>query len=201
MKKIWVLALSAALLLTALAGCTPREESLLMGTWEGQVDLAEAYEALLAVADPAITGHIDIGDFSVDMTLTFREDGTYTWEADQQDMESGVANLMEAVEQGMITYLQIETGKNIDNLLAVTGQTMDELMEQHFDPDMLGVVRGNLESEGTFRISGGKLTLTDQDGQKVFEGKCDVSEDVLKLKTGVTSDLISSLLPLEWEKD
>lgn len=201
MRKIWVLALSAALLLTALAGCTPREESLLVGTWEGQVDLAEAYEALLAVADPAMTGHIDIEDFSVNMTLTFREDGTYAWKVDQQDLESGVANLMEAVEKGMITYLQIETGKNIDNLLAVTGQTMDELMEQHFDPDMLKVIRGNLESEGTFRISGGKLTLTDQDGKKVFEGKCAVSEDELKLKTGVTSDLISSLLPLEWEKD
>jgi len=101
----------------------------------------------------------------------------------------------------MATYLQAQTGKTMDNLLSATGMTMDEVMNRYFAEDLTAAIRKNLEAKGTYKLSGGKLILMDEDGSKVFEGRYDVDEDELKLKSGVTRALIASLLPLTLERD
>ena len=42
--------------------------------------------------------------------------------------------------------------------------------------------------------------LLDEEGNKVFEGKYAVDGDSLELKSGVTSNLFASLLPLKLKK-
>lgn len=200
MKKRWILCLALIMAVAALAGCSPTDGELMEGKWTGQADLAAAYKSMLAGADPTVAAHMDLGEFTVRLTVQFKEDGTYRVRADQEDLEAGAARMEAAIRAGLAAYMQAETGKTMDNLLAAAGMTMDEVMEQYFDADLALVVRQNLESEGTYKVSGGKLILMDEDGSKVFEGKYDVDEETLKLKSGVTSDLIASLLPLELER-
>ena len=165
------------------------------------MDLASAYEDLLARADAAVAAHIQLKDFEVALTLRFEEDGTYRLRVNAEDMAVGAQVMEEAIRQGLTAYLLAQTGKTMDNLLSVTGHTMDELMDRYFDADLAKAMADGLEAEGTYKVSGGKLILQDKEGNKVFEGKYAVEDGVLTIKSGVTSALFSSLLPLTLEKD
>lgn len=200
MKKWCAMSLAVLLVLSLLAGCSPSDEDLLEGKWKAKVDLALAYEDLLARADASVAAHVDLAEFKVTLTLRFEEDGTYRLRADEKAVEAGAANVEAAIRTGMAAYLQAQTGKTMDNLLAATGMTMDELMERYFTDDLAGTIQKNLEAEGTYKISGGKLILLDETGGKVFEGKYSVDEETLELKSGVTSNLIASLLPLSLDR-
>lgn len=200
MKKWFALTLALALLIGLLCGCAPADEKKLQGKWKVKADLALAYEDLLARKDATVAAHIDLTEFDVALTVRFEEDGTYRITADEEALAEGAAKMEEAIRAGMASYLQAQTGKTIENLLSATGMTADELMERYFDNDLVSTIGENLESKGTYKVSGGKLILKKMDGSKVFEGKYAVDEDTLELKSGVTSNLISSLLPLKLKK-
>lgn len=201
MRKWCAICLAAVMAALLLAGCKPSDTELLEGEWTVRADLALAYEDLLARADATVAAHMDLTDFEVELTLRFKEDGTYRLDADGEDLEAGAANLEAAIRKGMASYLQAQTGKTMDNLLSAASLTMDELMEKYFAEDLAQVIRGNLESQGTYKVTGGKLILIGEDGAKFFEGKYEVDEQTLKIKSGVTRDLMGSLLPLTMEKE
>ena len=199
MKRWCALGLALVLLLM-LAGCRPSDMRKLAGKWTAKVDLASAYEDLLAREDATVAAHIQLKDMKVDLTLRFEEDGTYRLRADTKDLDAAAEVMDEAIRNGMAAYLQAQTGKTMDNLLSATGQTADELMERYFGTDLSDTMADSLEAEGTYKVTGGKLILLDKAGNKVFEGKYEVDGETLKLKSGVTRTLITSLLPLKMEK-
>lgn len=201
MKKWCAGILTILLLVSLLAGCKPSEESQLPGKWTANVDLALAYADLLARADATVAAHVDLRQFPVTMTLQFKSNGTYRLTVDEQQLKAGAVNMDAAIRQGMASYLQAQTGKTMDNLLTAAGKTMDEVMEEYFAGDLTEVLRENLESSGSYKVSGGKLILTDEDGSKLFEGKYGVEENTLTLKSGVARAVISSLLPLSLGKN
>ena len=199
MKRWCALGLALVLLLM-LAGCRPSDMRKLEGKWTAKVDLASAYEDLLAREDATVAAHIQLKDMKVDLTLRFEEDGTYRLRADTKDLDAAAEVMDKAIRNGMAAYLQAQTGKTMDNLLSATGQTMDELMDRYFEADLADAMADSLEAEGTYKVTGGKLILLDKAGNKVFEGKYEVDGETLKLKSGVTRTLITSLLPLKMEK-
>ena len=152
------------------------------------------------MADATVAAHVDLRQFMVDITLQFKSDGTYRLRVNEDQLKTGAENMDAAIRQGMAAYLQAQTGKTMDNLLTAAGKTMDEVMEEYFSDDLNTVLRKNLESAGTYKVSGGKLILTDEDGSKLFEGKYDVEEDELELKSGIGRAVIGSLLPLSLDR-
>ena len=200
MKRWYTLCLVVLLLGTMLAGCRTTDAKQIVGEWSGTADLAEAYKSLLAAADPAVAAHIDLKDFKVELKLTFHSDGTYQLRVSEEDLTAGTQLMEEALRKGLAAYMQAETGKTMDNLLSSAGMTMDEVMDRYFGKDLAQVVRQQLESEGVYKVSGGKLFLNDQSGNRFFEGKYDVDKNTLRLKSGVTSSLVASLLPLELDR-
>ena len=201
MKRMIAALVCLLLAVSLLAGCTPSEQKLLVGKGTGKADLAEAYETLLAKADPTLTGHIDIEDFQVELTLEFHESGTYQITADPEDLEAGVDKMMDAIGEGLAAYLEMQTGLTIDQLLVASGKTMDGLLAEYFDPNMVQVVKNTLEISGSYEIDDGELTLTDKTNFVIFEGDCEVSKDELELKNGIGNELFSNLMPMNFEKD
>ena len=199
MKK-WLAALLVfAVILTGLTGCSPSEEDLLEGKWKATADLAAAFETMLA-ADPTLASCIDLEDFQVEMTLRFDGDGTYRWTVDEDDLNAGAQKMMTAIADGLSIYLESAIGMPAEDALAASGLTLDEVMATYFDTDIAQTIRGTLESEGTWKLDGGKLTLANEDGYVVFEGKCTVDEEELKLKSASGNDLIAKLLPLTFRR-
>ena len=200
MKRFIAFFLCILLLAAMLAGCKPSQQKQLLGKWKGRADLAMAYETMLAGADPAMTGHIDIQNVTVELTLEFREDGTYTWSANETQLKLGTSNMMDAIGDGLATYLQIETGMSIDQLLAISGKTMDRLLDEYFDPNMDQVVAESLCSQGSWSIKNSELTLANEEGFVIFEGDVEIAEDSLQLKNGVTTEVITHLMPMTFKK-
>lgn len=200
MKRFLAFLLCILMLTAILSGCKPSEQKQLVGKWKGRADLAVAYETMLAGADPAMTGHIDIQNFTVDLVLEFREDGTYSWDANETQLRLGTQNMMDAIASGLATYLQIQTGMSMDQLLAVSGKTMDRLMDEYFDPNMDQVIRSSLCSQGTWSVKNGKLTLANEEGFVIFDGNIDLSDETLLVKNGVTTEVITHLMPITFVK-
>lgn len=199
-KKIAVF-LVLALLLTAMTACNGNTKKALQGSWTCTVDLGAAYEALLKEADPELTSHISIEAFQVDVTVRFESDGTYAVTANDAQLQDGAARMRAAIEQGLVTYLEMDTGMSIDDLMAVSGTSMDEIMETYFDADFTESIRDALTSQGTYEVEDEELIMTDDDDSTFFEGKFDVEDDTLKLKKGEATDLLSQLLPLKLTKE
>ena len=200
MRKWCAILLTLVLMLPLLCGCSPSAEGLLQGQWKAKVDLASAYEELLARSDASVAAHIDLSEFDVEVTITFDQEGKYIITADQEALSIGAAKMELSIRSGLASYLQSQTGKTMDNLLTATGMNFDDLMKNSFGSDLAGTIEGSLESEGTYKVSGSKLILKQTDGKKLFEGKFSVDEERLELTSGVTTDLISSLLPLQLKK-
>ena len=201
MKRIIAVLLCLLLVTVLFAGCNPSEEKMLVGKWSAKANLAEAYETLLAKTDPSLTGHINMPDFKVELTLEFREDGSYQWTADEKDVDAAADKLKAALGDGLAAYLEMQTGMSVDQLLLASGKTMDSLLSEYFGPDMTQVIKGTLESTGTYEIDDGDLTLTDKSGFVMFEGECELTRKELALKKGASSELISTLLPMSFDKD
>ena len=200
MKRWCALALAVMLVLSLLCGCASADEKKIRGKWKCDVDLAAAYEDLLARSDASVAAHIDLTDFNVTLTVTFKDDGTYAFRVDEEELASGAEKMAQAIRAGLASYLQAQTGKTMENLLSATGMTYDEIMNRYFTTDLADTIAQNLQPEGTYKINGGKLVLLDEEGNKVFEGKYAVDGDSLELKSGVTSNLFASLLPLKLKK-
>ena len=200
MKRTVACVLSIMLILLTLSGCSSSDEALLVGRWTVQADRGVAVETMLGTADPSLTGHIDIGEFKVDMILEFRENGTYAWTLDEEQLKTGTKAMMDAIAEGLRVYLQIETGMNAEDLLRATGYTMDELMGQFFDPDMASVVQANLASTGTYALKDGKLVLTNAEKLVIYEGSYSVSDTTLKLTGGHCEELLANLMPMNFKR-
>lgn len=200
MKRTIAFLLCVVMLAAMLTGCKPSEQKQLIGKWKGKADLAMAYETMLAGADPAMTGHIDIQNFTVDLTLQFNSDGTYTWSANETQLRLGTKNMMDAIASGLATYLQIETGMSMDQLLAASGKTMERLMDEYFDLNMDQVVSASLCSQGSWSVKNGELTLANEDGFVIFDGNVEVDDESLQLKNGVTTEVITHLMPITFTK-
>ena len=97
MRKSAAFVVSLSLLCAILLACSgcggDKDKESLVGEWETTLDLTDMMNDEMKAGmggDEELMSYFTLSDFTVTLTLTFRDDDSYTLAADQASMEKSV---------------------------------------------------------------------------------------------------------------
>ncbi len=160
--------ISFFVMLMMLMNTAPQQQTNeLVGVWTGEQDITEEMNDSFA-SDPMMAEHLSISKFSVLVTMTFSEDGTYSMTVDRDALNNTMHQMMDDLKPGMEAYLTAVLAEelaaegvdmSVEDLLAQQGMTMDDLMAEMYNEDMLEDVASAFETYGRYKVEDGKLYL------------------------------------------
>ena len=164
MKKIIALSLCLILALS-LCACGGAKEDL-TGKWNANINMADAFNAEIAAADPAMAEYMAVESFNLPLVLELKEDGTYTMSVDPAAMESTMTKLAEDMAAGLEAYFTAifaEQGLEMDvnEALASMGMDLDTLVAELTAELTSEDTFAAFASEGKYKAEKGKLHLTE----------------------------------------
>ena len=215
LRKSAALLLSLRLLCTILLACSgcsgDKDKEALIGTWEATLDLTDMMNDEMRAglgSDAELMSYFTISDFTVTLTLTFRDDDTYTLAADEASREKSVDNVLDTFRNGFTRYLEDMIAEEypdmtLDEFFEAADMTLDEFYDQvigsSLDKDDLMSSVDEMESSGTFKAKSGILSLTDDDGPGTEAYKLD-GDKLTLTGEGVEDSTLEGLYPLVFTK-
>lgn len=181
-------------MLVTLSGCT-NEAKKFVGTWETTLDMADAINEELA-SDEEVAKYLSVDEFELVMAIKFNDDGTYKMYVDEDSAKDTFDGLRDEWADGIEKMLEdtiAQQGVNmtVDQLLAASNTTIDDMLDQVITDDMINEMLEDVESEGNYVVKDGKLFMSDgldydidEDQYETYE----ISDDELKLIESVGDD-------------
>lgn len=166
MKKTMAMLLCVLLAFSVmLTGCA-NEKDALIGTWRGSVDLVQFLNEGLSSVDPELGEYLRVSEFKMVYNLTFNEDGTYTMGADRDAVREAFDAVMKEMEVGLTEYLEYILNAqgldmSVEEFMALSGLSMDALMEEAFTEDMMEEIASSMDMQGKFDAKDGKLYMSE----------------------------------------
>ena len=181
-RKLLALLLTLAMLTALLAGCGSDDSKKLIGSWVKTVSLAEIgddWDGLEEMRDM-----MDLSKITIDVSLVFSDDGTYSMNIIPESAEVAVDVMYEEIKPFVRKQIEEQLAinginKTVDEYLAWEGYTLDEFIALAFDRNELINLIISCSYSGRFDASDGKLYLSNSINQEpsraqyscyVFEG-------------------------------
>lgn len=218
MKKLTkIIALLIALvMMAALVACgnTKDPAVLILGTWNGSLDLTDTVnESLEEMIGAAPTTEAKL---TIDVTVTFKDDGTASFEYDTEAIANSFETYMhslsgfikDTVYQQLIDQGIVSSVEEVDELMSSMGYTMDEFIEATFgELDFESILSDEaLPSSYVYKIENGKLYMEEsaEDYEEGSYAEFTIDGDTLTLtafyEDGELDDEINELAPLVFNK-
>lgn len=170
-KRIAMLLCLIMVLSVALCGCGSEKDQL-VGVWTGTMNLADAVNIGMeeaAAEDPSLAEmaeYMKVESLTVTFTLTFTEDDTYTMVVNEDSLDAAMQGMMTELADGLLRYFEDllaaeGVDMTVDELLAMSGMTTEDLAQQMYDSMAAEDLFGDLNSEGNFMVKDGKLFMSD----------------------------------------
>ena len=158
MKRILTI-LTAIVMLLTLTACstTTQGDGNVVGNWQGEIDYAGVVNAFVAENDVLSVSGVTLDRAPITVTYTFLEDGTATCELDQTALDGHLMVLFKDVMSPMMGMLG---GTTVEEYIANSGQTDEELLRSLFTDETYGSIVSVLEFSGTYTAANGKLSVT-----------------------------------------
>lgn len=158
MKRITA-ALTAIVMLLMLTACgtTAQGDVNVIGNWQGEIDYAGVVNAFVAENDVLAVSGATLDRAPIFVTYTFFEDGTATCELDQTALDGHLMVLFEEVMSPMMGMLG---GMTVEEYIANSGQTNEELLRSLFTDETYDGIVNVLEFSGDYTVKNGKLSVT-----------------------------------------
>lgn len=190
--------LMIALSLIMFSGCSQQSEikqNEIIGSWETTIDMADMINKGFA-EDEEMGEYLSINEFDLVVQVTFKEDGTYKMNVDEDAAEESFGKAQEDLVEGFEKYLEQiikDSGMDmtVEEALTSSGSSMDELLEEVFGEEMLNALIEELETEGNFEAKDGKLFMSDGMDNEIDEDEYETYEidgDELKLLEAIGGD-------------
>lgn len=161
-------------------------------------------ELKAGLGDDELMSYFDLGTFSIKVNLSFKDDGTYTFSADEAALEQSLDNVIEVFRNGIIAYFEDTIAAQgaditVDELLESSGYTLDGFLEEAFDKEDMMSSMDEMESSGTFQAKSGVLSLTDDEGTGLEAYELD-GDKLTLTGEGVDDSDLEGLYPLVFNK-
>lgn len=156
-----------------------QDKEALIGSWETTLDLTDMMNDEISAGmggGDELMSYFTISDFTITLTLTFRDDDSYTLSADESSMEKSVDKALAAFREGFTKYLEDMVAEEypdmtLDEFLEAMDTAIDGFYDQilgdALSKEDLMSAADEMESGGTFKAKNGILTLT---GEGVEDG-------------------------------
>lgn len=169
MKKICALSLVLVLILSLFAGCG---KNPLIGKWEGKADITEA---VVTAMKNELGDELDFDPDPIYVygTLTLNEDGTYSFEFDEDKTTESMVNMIDGMKnvlkEAVYQAFEAEGISREDADAAIeanAGMSMDDYLETNMDglKDEIDLDLAENNEVGTFESKDTSLTLHPEDG-------------------------------------
>lgn len=145
-----------------------------MGAWEGTVDLTEYLTTMVTEGDESMSDYFNFSRLTMDLTLTFTEEGVCTLEFPQESAEALIASLLEQMKPAMEKVLEDALAAEgldmtLDEFLSLTGISLDDLMAEAMDEAIAEDMLSELEESGNYLVKDGKLYISDDLDSEIDE--------------------------------
>lgn len=136
MKRIFVLILSLILLVPNLAACG---KDSIVGVWESSVDVSNLMTDSFESASSEFEDMFDFKDATLDFTVDFREDGTYSMNISKESLDNIVDVFVRELKKAIPKILELQYGMPLEDIIAASGQDMspEEFIEANFTDEAL----------------------------------------------------------------
>lgn len=203
-KRVLSGLVAAMLLLTMLTACGSKTDEAMLGKWVCKMDFGSYLNEGLA-SEPEVAEYMAVDEFVLEIELYLNEDGTYKMTADTDANKASYEAIKTKLAEGMEAYLTAaatEAGATLDDVLAASETTVDELVDAAFGVEMYEGIIGQMESEGKFEASDGKLYMSDglnNDIDKDSYETYTLSGNTLTI-TGDSKGVTDGMYPMEFKK-
>lgn len=200
------LSLMSALLL-ACSGCGGGDKKALIGDWQATIDLTDMINDEMAAGlrnDQDMLKYFTVQKFTLDLTLSFKDDNTYSMTVDEDALDKEIDDIIESFKAGTTQYFEDMIAAegldvSVEEALSAMGYTLDGFLDEAFPKENFTSSVDEMESKGTFEAKGGVLYLTDDDGTgmesyKLEDGKLTLTGE------GVDDSDLEGLYPLTFTK-
>lgn len=208
-SKIVCILLVMAMAVT-LFGCGKGDKDKFIGTWNATVDATDVFNDMLAdELGDEMAGYFTFSQFDFVMVFVFNEDDTYTMYIDEDSFMAAIEIFKDDCKAGFERYFEDMIAAEgldmtVEDLLALSGYTLDELMEEAFGEALTDEMMDSMQASGKWKAEGGKLYTTEGDDDDFANAGYELYEftsDGINLVAGDDADdMISALYPLVLEK-
>ncbi len=163
MKRVLSVVVVAVLMLTMLTACGSKIDKAMLGKWVCEMDFGSYLNEGLAT-EPEVAQYMAVDDFILEIELYLNEDGTYKMTADTTTNMASYEAVKVELAEGMEAYLTAAAAEyemTLEEILAASETTIEEMMDETFSVDMYYGIIGEMESEGKFEAADGKLFMSD----------------------------------------
>ena len=164
-KRISLILILMLVLMMSLTGCAAEKDKLL-GTWKGSFDLSDAINTEITAQDEELGKYLTLEGFTIEITVTFNKDDTYSMSADNSQADVLMESLLTQMEEGLKLYfedmLKAEgINMSIDEFLAAMGISISDLLKESLPDNLMTEMLTELERSGKFAVDDGKIFLSE----------------------------------------
>ena len=142
-------------------------EDVIEGEWTAEFDLSKFIKNKMEEEDTdtaEMLEYFDFDDFSMKMNFEF-DDGEVNISIDKDAFMEDFSELMKNALQKYFADHEDELGGSLDDILAMSGMTLDDLIDSMMSEDDMFEDFEDFEQDGVYEVDGNKIYLAEDEDE------------------------------------
>lgn len=156
-----------------------------VGAWEANVNLTdfvnEQFQAGFEQVGEDASEYFNIDEFEFKMLFTFNDDDTYSISVDKDSLNNSLETIKGNFKDGFTAYVEdtittMGLDMSVDEMLALSGMSMDDVINAGFGDEIIDGMLGEFEANGKWEAKDGKLYTTESVNDDIDENAYELYE-------------------------